>query len=237
MDKSTVRPSRKIPSGVESPDEIAVHFRDYLNLNACANIKRRYGLSLQDMEDLLADAFEKMLIQLREGSGPKKSGFAWANTILENAVKDFLRHKKVRKVHQSKVAIQLQLELDARENQKPAEAANQNAALGRALSSLRAHHLDQANAVTLHSQGCSQQVIANKLGKSLANAKQLVARGLVRIRNHLRTEALMYHRQGKDPELIAAELGLPVRVVKTELLSDILNPTELRQQPPAVGDA
>lgn len=235
MDNPPIHPSRNIPAGMESPDDIAVFLRDHLDLHALAIHKRRYGLTREDLDDILADVFGKMLTYLRSGKRPS-SPVAWANTVLENAIKDHIKQKQSRKAHHAAVRHQLSLEFEARSHVSPLDAVNQNAGLGRAMDGLRTNHPAQAQALTLQMAGNTVPEIAKTLGVSLSNAKQLVSRGRKRLHDHLRTEALLYLNQGKDLGMIAAELGLPISVVTKQLLQDKMM-SENEHHRPAVGDA
>lgn len=235
MDNPPNIPSRTIPAGMESPDDIAVFLRDHLDVHAIATHKRRYGLNREDLADILADVFGKMLAYLRGGKRPN-APVAWANTVLENAIKDHLKQKQSRKAHHAAVRHQLNLEFEARSHVSPIDAVNQNAALGRAMDGLRTNHPAQAQALTLQMAGNTVPEVAEALGVSLSNAKQLVSRGRKRLHDHLRTEALLYLNQGKDIGMIAAELGVPISIVTNELLQDKII-VENEHHRPAVGDA
>jgi RNA polymerase sigma factor (sigma-70 family) len=173
MDNAPVRPTRSLPSGLDSPDDIVLYLRNFLVIHACTALRKKHGLTLHDMEDIFADAMGKMLDQLRSGNGPPRPSVAWANTILENTIRDHFRHQSVRKDHRKAVAQHHQQELDARAVIKPIDAVNQNRALARATEQLRDQHPDQAKAVELRSRDLTVPEIAKTMEVSLRNCKNI----------------------------------------------------------------
>jgi RNA polymerase sigma-70 factor, ECF subfamily len=137
----------------------------------------------RDAEDIVAEAFHRLLSALRHGNGPREHLSAYLYRIAHNLITDRYRRSP-----------QTEAELDEAweaADDDPAEAAAQHIAQARARSALWKLTADQRQVILLkYFEGLSNEEVAAALGKPMGAIKSLQHRALDSMRRALAAEQI-----------------------------------------------
>ena len=137
-----------------------------------------------DAEDIVAETFQRLLLALRHGNGPRQYLSAYLYRIAHNMITDRYRHRPLPDLPFDEA-------LEASDADRPEVSAPIRIAQDRARVALWQLTPDQRLVITLkYFEGFSNEEVAVALGKPIGAVKSLQHRALESLRRILKTEQI-----------------------------------------------
>jgi RNA polymerase sigma-70 factor (ECF subfamily) len=185
-------------TGPRHETENLERFREYLRVLARLHLDRRIQQKV-DPSDVVQETLIKAHEKIRDFRGADEAQLAaWLRTILARNMTDIVRHFR-RGRRNMALEQSLQVAVDessaridawlAAEQSSPSEQAMHEERLCRLASAIADLPEDQRTAIELHHlKGCSLVETSGQMEKTVAATAGLIRRGLIRLRDRLRTE-------------------------------------------------